>query len=413
MVGRSLAWRSVRHLGVWFLLAAAACLQAQPITQEQKDSVLKGIEDVVLNRAFVPGVDFTKWPEFIAKQKDAIAGATEIPAFTSAVNKALREFGLSHIRLQTPRAAEARTKTTNVGAGVQVRKDDAGLVVRGVVDKSPAKEVGLETGDTIVKVDGKAPTSPDILSGEKGKKVELEVKKASGETKQVTVEYREYSTARVETLTWVDAETAVLKIFTFSAGYNRSNIEKLMTDAAKAKYLVVDLRSNGGGASNNLNHLLSLLLPDGTETGVFVSRRLARKFEEEAKGDPKDPLAIAKWSDQKVKTRKRAVDPFAGKIAVLINRGSASASEIAAQTLREQAKAPLVGTKSAGAVLASVFYKLPEGFSIQYPVSDYVSAKGTRLEKNPLIPDAEVTGIKDGDKDPVVDKAVELLKKST
>lgn len=402
---------SARILGAVVLTALALGLRAQPITKEQKEAVLKGLEEIVTTRTFVPGIDFKKWPEFIAKQQEAIDKAEEIPAFTNAVNRALREFGLSHIRLQTPRAAAQRGRTTAIGPGMAVRKEDNGLVIRTVNESGPAKEVGLEPGDIIKKVDGKAPDGPAVLEGDKGKKVELEVQKANGETKQVTVELKEYSTVRKETLTWVDDETAVLRVLTFSAGYGRDHIEELMKEAAKAKHLIVDLRNNGGGASNNLNHLLSLLLPDGTVYGAFISKRIADRYASEAKGDPTDAVAIAKWTQSKAQTRKRSVEPFQGKIAVLINRGSASASEITAAALKENADAVLVGTRTAGAVLASVFGRLPEGFSIQYPVSDYITVKGVRLEKNPLVPDAEVTAAaRAGEKDPAVEKAVELLK---
>ncbi|MBX7133726.1 MAG: PDZ domain-containing protein [Fimbriimonadaceae bacterium] len=397
------------------LVAGAQTPPAAPaaLTKDQKESVLKELEVIVTTKAFVPGIDFAKWPEFLSKQREAIDKAEEAAAFVGAVNRALRDFGLSHIRLQTPRAAAARGRTTTVGPGMQVSKEDSGLLVRAVAEKGPAKEAGLEAGDIIVKVGGNVPDKADAIQGEKGSKLELEVKKVSGETKTVTLELKEYSTVRPETLTWVDPETAMIRVATFSAGYNRANLEKLVGEAAKAKHLIIDLRSNGGGAANNLNHLLSLLMPDGTAYGTFISRRVATKFAEEAKGDAKDPIAIAKWSDSKAKTRKREIEPYAGKIAVLINRGSASASEITAAALQELRGAVVVGTKSAGAVLASVFGRLPEGFAIQYPVSDYVTVKGVRLEKNPVVPDVEVTGPRDGDKDPVVDKAVEALKKTT
>ena len=63
------------------------------------------------------------------------------------------------------------------------------------------------------------------------------------------------------------------------------------------------------------------------------------------------------------------------------------------------------------AVLASIYSPLPEGFSLQHPVSDYVTEKGIRLEKNPVVPDVEATGAKGPDgKDPVIEKAIEVLK---
>ena len=172
----------------------------------------------------------------------------------------------------------------------------------------------------------------------------------------------------------------------------------------------MDLRSNGGGAVNNLNHLLSLLLPEGTPYGVFVTKRVAENYTSANPTAAMTPEAMAEWAPAKTKTRKLKTAPFAGKMAVLLNRGSASASEICAAALKETVDAKMIGTRSAGAVLSSVFRKLVEGFSIQYPVSDYVTIKGVRLEANPIKPDVEVTAVKkENEPDPVIAKAVEIL----
>jgi carboxyl-terminal processing protease len=105
------------------------------------------------------------------------------------------------------------------------------------------------------------------------------------------------------------------------------------------------------------------------------------------------------------------VKPFTGKIAVLTNRGSASASEITTAALKEQVGAIQVGQRTAGAVLASTYGRLPEGWSLQYPVSDFVTGKGLRLESNPLAPDVEEAGRTGEDGvDPVVQAAVKKLK---
>ena len=332
--------------------AIAAGSIAQPMTPEQRKAVLDAISTTISTRAFVPGVDFSKWGEFIGKRQEEIDKSETIPAFTGQVNQALREFGFSHIRLQTPRQAARRT-----GGG--------------------ALELFQQT----------PPTQPEPPKPDEQK-----------------------PPVRKETLTWVGTDSAVLRVFTFSTGYDRSNIETLMTEAAKAKNLILDLRSNGGGASNNLNHLLSLLLPDKTAYGVFVSRRMTESYVKANPDKPLTPQAIAEWSTFKTRTRVRSIEPFAGKVAVLINRGSASASEIVAAALQELKGAKLVGSKSAGAVLASTFIKLPEGFALQIPVSDYITIKGKRLEANPLVPDAEVTQRpKDGETDPAFAKAIELL----
>jgi carboxyl-terminal processing protease len=291
--------------------------------------------------------------------------------------------------------------------------NEDGLRVQRVIDRGPARDLGLEVGDVILTIDGKKPTSANDLNGEEGAKKSVEIKKANGEVKVVELEIKRYSTVREETLTWLDEETAMLRVFTFSAGYGRDNIEKLMAEAAKAKYLVVDLRSNGGGAVNNMNHLLSLLMPNESVIGTFINRQMADRYQTANPDAPLDPAAIAKWNDRPSLTRERTtLKPFAGKIAVLTNRGSASASEITTAALKEQVGAIQIGSRTAGAVLASVYRNLPEGWSLQYPVSDFVTGKGVRLEANPLVPDVEETGRPGEDGvDPVVKAALEELRK--
>ena len=400
-----------RVVPLLFAALFAASSFAQQLTSEQKQNVIKSIGETLSTRAYVPNVDFAKWNDFIEKKKDDIEKDTDVASFTRTINQALHEFGISHCRLQTPRATSQRGKTTTIGAGFQGTIEDKGLRVRRVMDGSPAKDAGIQEKDLIVKVNGEKPTKADAADGEKGAKVSLEIEKADGSSKQVEIELKEFSTVRKETLTWEGDDVAVLRLYTFSFGYDRDNIESLITEAsAKAKYLILDLRSNGGGAVNNLNHLLSLLLPEGTDYGTFVSRKVADDYAKEKPGAPIDSEAIAQWAPRKAKTRKLKTPAFTGKIAVLINRGSASASEICTAALKENSNAWVIGTKSAGAVLSSVFVKISEGFSIQIPVSDYITIKGTRLEGHPIEPDVEVTAVrKENEPDPVIAKAVEVL----
>jgi carboxyl-terminal processing protease len=393
------------------LAATTTAAFAQAITPQEKDAVLKGVEETLTQRAFVPGADLKKWADFLAKHKEAIDKAEDHNSFATSVNRALREFGFSHVRLQTPRAAQARNSTTAVGVGFGARPEKDGLVVTTVLPKSSAEEAGIKPGHKIVAVDGKPADSPTVLSGDKDTEVTVKVKDEKGEEREVKLKRQEFSTVRKETLTWANDDTAVLRVFTFSRGYDAKNIENLIAEAneKKAKNLILDLRSNGGGATNNLQHLLSLLLPGDTVIGTFISRVAATRYAEAKGTTVADPIEIAKWYDRKYRTSKRTVS-FDGKVAVLINRGSASASEICAAALRENAKAPIVGSRTAGAVLASIFGRLPHGYQIQYPVSDFVTAGGIRLEGNPVRPDAEITARSDGDGDPAIDKAIELLK---
>jgi carboxyl-terminal processing protease len=400
------------------VLSSALIAQTTPpppteeaLTVETKQEVLKALEEIVTKRAFVPGVDLVKWPEFLEKQREALDKADKDSDFTRAVNSALRDFGISHIRFIAPRAAQARVRTSMVGVGVNGRAEKEGLIITMVFPKSPAEVAGLKQGEIIVEVDGKLPESSQVLNGDEGTEVTLKVKDKDGNVRELKVPRKSFSITRDDTLTWIGDDSAVLKVHSFSRGYDRNRIDTLMQEAAKAKYLVLDLRSNGGGATNNLQHLLSLMLPPDTVIGTFISRRTSERYAEENGGKVEtDPIVLAKSTTSKYKTREGKVPYFKGRIAVLINRGSASASEICAAALKEHVSATVVGTKSAGAVLASVFGRLPKGYEIQYPVSDYVTNSYVRLEKNPIAPDIEVTERAEEGKDPVLDKALERLR---
>lgn len=362
-----------------------------PFGPELKAAVLKEVSNIVQGRAFAAGTNFSSWPEKLAKHQEKIDNAANEQAFAMAVNQAFREFGISHMNLQTPRAASQRTKTTMVGIGVSLAPQADGLLVAAIVPDAPAANAGIQVGEIITKIDGEKPEGPESLRGDEGTSVTITVKNTDGAERDIVITRKEFSTAKVDTLTWIDDQTAILKIHTFAAGYSKRRTSDLIKEAsAKAKYLILDLRNNGGGSVDNLNQLLSHFLPAGTAMGTNVGRPLASKFQQETGGDATDAVAIANWSDSKVRTRSRVDTRFEGKVAVLINRGSASASEIAAAALRDCVDAKIIGSPTAGAVLVSTFVKLPGRYAMQVPLSEYVTIKGQRLEGNPVKPDIEI-----------------------
>ncbi|HVL39634.1 MAG TPA: S41 family peptidase [Fimbriimonadaceae bacterium] len=410
-----------RVLACLLMLAGSATAQQQAtrtetpatpaaLTKEVKDEVLAALAEVVTQRAFVPGVDLAKWPEFLEKQREALDKAERDTDFSRAVNAALRDFGISHIRFNAPRVAENRRRTSVIGVGVTARPDNGALRVTYVYKDAPADKAGIKVGELISLIDGKAPEGAAALLGDEGSEVKLTVKGQDEKEREVVLKRAAHSTARADTLTWVGEDAAILKIHSFQRGYRMDAIDQLMGEAAKAKFLIVDLRSNGGGSTANLQHLLSHFLPANSVIGTFINRQLAQEFEKLNGRAESDPLVLAKAATRNYRTRALPQGQFKGKVAVLINRGSASASEICASALREHLAATVVGSRTAGAVLASVFRSLPHGYELQYPVSDYVSFKGVRLEKNPVVPDIEVTEpVADG-KDPVVEAALSKLR---
>jgi hypothetical protein len=308
---------SRRLLPSLFLLLVLATTALAQLTIGERQEVLRAMDRVLSERAFVPGVDLTKWPEYLKARSQHLDQADTHDRFARVVNSALREFGISHINIARSTPAPRRP-----GAELFALQDPRGAM-------------------------------------------------------------------RQDTLNWLDDDTAVIRINTFGSAYRSRAIDELFSEASGAKFLVLDLRGNPGGILDNMHHLLGYLLPNNAPVGTFISRRMARAYVEAGQGDGTDPLAIARWADSRFRVRTRN-SPFEGQIAVLVDRGSGSAAEIVASALRENREAVIVGTPTAGAVLVSVYDRLPHGFRIQYPISDYVSIRGVRLEGNPLVPDIQL-----------------------
>jgi carboxyl-terminal processing protease len=406
----------VRHpLACLLLLLLALAAPAQPITPEQREDVLAGVTRVVTERAYVPGVDLSLWPEKLASFRDQIDRATDHADFVRAVNRALRRFGISHIRLRTPQAREARVTNTTIGIGVQTRPDTESLLITDVAPDSPAENAGLQPGDRIIAVDGQPTDAAADLQGPEGSPITLRIVSPSGDSREVSLLRQRISNRRPESLTWIDDNTAVLRIWTFSTAYDRDHVENLLADAQRASNLILDLRSNGGGQLRNLLHLLNHLLPPDTVVGTPITRAVALRTRTDEQGNESPDLeAMAESASRRLITRSPPrVPPFPGRIAVLVNRGSASCSEIAAAALRESLDAPIIGTPTAGAVLFSSFARLPHGFEIQYPGADFLTAKGRRLEGNPLRPDVYAPTPRRGEPDQALARALELLKAAT
>lgn len=398
------------------IVAPAALAQAPKMDAAAKKEVLEKMTSMIEKNAYVPGVDFNKLNDLLAQQKEKIEKAETEDDFTGAVNNALQQFGFSHIVLLKPEYVQARMNRSSVGIGVNIQIVEDGIMVVRVVPKGPADDAGIVAGDTLVKANGKQVTDPADLRGEEGKQVTITVKKANGTFKDYTITRRKFSTVRPEELKWVDKDTAAINIYTFDLSYDRGNVERLMAEAGKAKNLIIDLRNNGGGAVMNMVHFLGLVMPSDTTIGTFVSKGMVEDFVKDKGGDPSNVKAIAEASERgRLRPYKNPNVPvFKGKIAVLVNGGSGSASEITAEALKETLGAPIVGTKSAGAVLVSVMVPVVRGFQVQYPINDYVSAKGVRLEHNGVVPDIETKTAQEimpGKADPAWQYALQLLAK--
>jgi carboxyl-terminal processing protease len=381
----------LKTLSVVAVLALASLGFGQAITEEAKATILAAVTKNVKERAYVGGVDFSKWDDFTTKYADDFKKADSHDSFALAVNEALDEFGFSHIQLLTPRSSQTRVTGKSVGIGVLIEPVKDGIRISRVIPGGPAEKAGLQAGDVIIKADGVPVKSADQVRGPKDTKVDITVRRGEKEEITVTITRAEFSVLLKDELKWLDDKTAFIQINSFATGYDRAQIDGFFKDAQKAQRLIIDLRSNGGGAVFNLSHLAGKVLPTDASLGKFVTRANANAFKKAHPDQKDDPIAVSKEFGTNILGSAKLDTPrFTGDLVVLISPGSASASEIFAAAIKDNHRGKIVGVKSAGAVLASSFMQLPEGFSLQIPLMEYVTPGGARLEGNGVTPDVAV-----------------------
>jgi carboxyl-terminal processing protease len=177
-------------------------------------------------------------------------------------------------------------------------------------------------------------------------------------------------------------------------------VREMMKRARKRKSLVIDLRGNGGGYVQSMLELVKQLDNDSVVIGTMRERR-------------KTVPLVAK---------RGGADAFAGKLVVLVDSRSASASEIFARTMQLTGRGKVIGDRTAGAVMVSLFHPLTIGmetkifFGVQVTNSDIVMSDGSKLEHIGVAPDELLVPASTdlaGKQDPVLARALALAGATT
>jgi len=283
------------------------------------------------------------------------------------------------------------------GIGVTISNRENDLVVVSVIEGTPAERAGLEPDDVIVTIDGETRPKWDVdeavlrIRGEEGTEVVLGIRRGDES------ELREFSITRAK----IEVPNLQSEIIDGSLGYIRlygfnqnaaadlaEEIEKLTADGARG--FILDLRDNPGGLLSASVEVSSLFIPDGVI--VRVEDRNGTIEEHRARGG--------------VATE--------APLVVLINRNSASASEIVGGALQDYGRATLVGEKSFGKGSVQQIEELSFGGAIKLTIAHYLTPKGRVIDKVGLTPDVVVEMDPelemDRETDAQLDRAIEVLK---
>lgn len=285
------------------------------------------------------------------------------------------------------------------GIGAELGIKQGILTVVSPLKDSPAEKAGLRVGDKILKVNDESTADMSIddavsrIRGKDGTEVKLTVYRAESEekTKEIIVT-RGVITVESVTLEMKDNNIAYFNVVRFGDDTAIVFNRLLKEVPGETKGIIVDLRNNPGGYLDVAIDLSSLMLPDGK---VVV-------IEEDKEGKKKNFYS-------------RGGDKLSAiKTVVLINEGSASASEILAGALRDNRdNVTLVGKRSYGKGSVQELIDLPNKTSVKITVARWLTPKGEQINEKGINPDIEVE-LTDEDyennRDPQLDKALEMLK---
>lgn len=287
---------------------------------------------------------------------------------------------------------------TFTGIGAELSSKDGKLVVVSTIDGSPAKNAGLLAGDNIVKVNDQATSSWSVdeavskIRGEKGTSVKITILRGS-DLKEFNITRDTINNPSV-TYSETPDNIGYMRLSRFAQN-DTAMLAKTAADEFKAKGVkgvILDLRGDGGGYVNAAQSVASLWLGNGK---TVVSERKDGKTVDE------------------LKTNGDAILEGMPTI-VLIDGGSASASEIVAGALHDYKAAQLVGVKSFGKGSVQEIVDAPGGGQLKVTVAQWFTPNGKNINKAGIQPDINVAISNDqinAGQDPQKDKAIEVLLK--
>ncbi len=259
------------------------------------------------------------------------------------------------------------------GIGIEIGEQDGQIAVIAPLPDSPAAKAGIVAGDLVTAVDGKPVSGQPLdevakqIRGAKGSQVTVEVRTPAQPAPRSLQITRETVKSPSVTVSY-RGDVAVIDLSRYG-DTTKEELDKVVTDiqAKKPRGIVLDLRSNPGG----------FLEGAVTVTSVFQQGGSVVK-QEFSKGRSETKQAV---SDGRLSSYP---------LAVLINKGTASAAEITSGALRDNRGTPLVGEKSFGKGSVQELEELSDGAVLKLTIAKFFTPKGTAIAGQGLEPDTAV-----------------------
>lgn len=283
------------------------------------------------------------------------------------------------------------------GIGAEIGLKDGAITVVAPLPDTPADKAGIKAGDMIAKIDGTETTNftteqaVSMIRGDKGTKVTLTIYRPSTKKTFDLDIIRDEIQVKSVNLKWVEGKNiAIITVTNFNTD-TKDLFDKAVDEAVRkdAKGVILDLRNDPGGFLDTAVYMAGEWVGDS----VVVKERKAGKIFEELHGTGKKRLAGL-------------------PTVVLVNGGSASASEIVTGALQDYKAATVVGTKTFGKGSVQDYVNLKDGSAIKITIAEWLTPNERTINKTGLQPDVTVDMTNDDYeklRDPQLDRAVGIL----
>jgi carboxyl-terminal processing protease len=283
------------------------------------------------------------------------------------------------------------------GVGMTVLEAKRGLLVASTFKRSPARRAGIKPGDVITKVNGDSiagkseEQSTALIKGKPGTYVRLTIKTKGEKARTIRVRRAriQVPVADGKLRTSGGRKLGVVRLASFTSGaHGEVGAQVKRLERRGADGYVLDLRSNGGGLLDEAVLTASLFVPQG----VIVST-----------DGRKRPRRVFQATGETVTTKP---------VAVLVDRNTASASEIVTAALHECLAAPVVGQRTFGKGVFGQVFDLSNGGALDLIVGDYFTPTGRNLSGKGIRPDVPAVDRRSTRRDEALDRALTAVPKT-
>ena len=270
---------------------------------------------------------------------------------------------------------EMLTKGKYGGVGIQIGRREKVLTVISPMENSPAKRAGIISGDKIIKIDDQdteglsMDDAAKLIRGKKGSQVVLSVQRfREADLIEFALTREDIKIKDISYSGMLDNQTGYIRLTRFSRNSDKE-MKKALQELLENNMtgLVLDLRDNPGGLLNAAVNILDLFIDKGEKLVWTEGKTQKSKRKYESKTDPLVPSDL--------------------NITVLVNQGSASASEIVAGTLQDLDRAVVIGRSTFGKGLVQTVFNIDKNRALKITTAKYYIPSGRLIQKPGYLPD--------------------------